>query len=264
MKLFVLACLLPLVAGVVWLLAEDVPPPEAAAPRDRRVPTMVAVDSSGNGHDGIIQGPVALGLPGHDGSAYSFGRRGSWVQVAPSPELNPDDRDFLVTAWVSLAESPGPSETYDVIRKGVAYTRPGEFNLEVLPQGAVRCSAKDSGSQLADVTNAQVPVTDGAWHRIGCARTGMWWSVLVDDTVNSSRAGLDQVGNSVPLSIGSKYGLEDRPDGRVDDVRIIIAPDPVVSVSGEQDVAAAIEALEQQPPTAWWRLDEATSSVAGR
>lgn len=266
MRLFVLACLLPVViGGTLWLVLDEAPAPETAEPGGRQVATLVAVDSSGNGYDGIIQGAVELGLSGHDGSAaYSFERRGAWVQVPSAAGLNPGDSDFMVSAWVNLEEDPGRRESYDVIRKGLAYTVPGEFKLEVLRHGRVRCHLKDESQTATLVTNTEVTVTDGAWHWVACARTGSVWSALSDDTVTSLTADMGSVTNTVPLAVGSKYGMEDGPNGRVDDVRITVAepPEPLVEVSSP-GVAAALSALKEQPPTAWWRLDEATTRLSG-
>jgi hypothetical protein len=217
---------------------------------------MVARDSSGNEHHAIIQGPVRLGRPGYQGTSFSFDKRDSWLMVPPSPELNPEDRDFLVSAWISLEESPGPGETYDVVRKGISYTIPGEFKLEVLRHGRVACIAKDDQDRTARVTTDDVDVVDGDWHLVGCARTGRLWSVLADDTVTSRVTELGVVANEVPLAIGSKYGSEDRPTGRLDEVRIVLG-EPYDE--GTLDPLSRLEGLEQRAPTARWRLDETSS-----
>ena len=263
---FVLVSVLSVMAVVItWLVFGRAETPSNAGPAGRQVSTLVAVDSSGGGHDGIIQGPVVFGLPGFDGTAYSFENSGAWVQVASAAALNPDEYDFLFSAWVNLEESPGRSETYDVIRKGISFTSPGEFKLEVLPLGRVRCTAKDQYQRVVTATSTKARVVDGDWHRVGCARTGSMWSVIVDETITSRVVALGSVGNTVALSIGSKYGFEDRPAGRLDDVKLIIDRS---AVSGEEleepELTARIRDLEEQPPAGWWRLDEAATTVAGR
>ena len=261
MKYFVLACLPAVAALTTWLLLTE-STPGATPARDRQVPALVAADSSGHARHGILQGDVVMGLPGHDGGrAFSFAGANAWVQVPSEPGLNPRRRDFLVTAWVMLTTEPDPGETYDVVRKGLGFTQPGEFKLEVLNQGWVRCSAKDQSGSLVVVTAQQVNVTDGVWHRIGCARVGEQWGVLVDENVTSLPVKLGMVRNTVALSIGSKYGLEDRPDGRVDDVRIAAKP---FGASVGLDFATVVQQLEQRPPSGWWRFDEpATRAVNG-
>lgn len=259
MRAILLACLPVVVGGAAWLLVSELSSPASVDATDRRVPTVVAHDSSPNGHDAIIQGPVRLGLPGHDGSSFSFRRSGSWLMVPSSPDLNPQDRDFLLSAWIYLRASPGPGETYDVVRKGISFTDPGEFKLEVLPHGRVRCTAKDDKDRTARVTTSNVDVVDERWHLIGCARTGRLWSVIADDTVKSSVTELGVVGNDVALSIGSKYGLEDRPAGRLDEVTFVMGG-PYDEDTG--DDRTRLEALEQGVPTAHWRLDESPTRDA--
>ena len=135
MRWTLLVCLLGVAGGAAWIWGIGRSSPEPVAPTQGWVATMVARDSSGNGHDALIQGPVQLGLPGRYGSSFSFEEHGSWLMVPSSSDLNPGDRDFLMSAWILLEESPGPGETYDVVRKGIGYTVSGEFRLEVLRHG---------------------------------------------------------------------------------------------------------------------------------
>jgi hypothetical protein len=261
MKGIVLAVLLPVaVAGGAWLLTNELSEPAASDRPADDVPPFVAVDSSQYGNDGIIEGAVVTGLPGRYGTSYTFVQRGSWIQVPSVPEINPGTRDFLLSAWVRFDEFSGPGETYDVVRKGIGYTTPGEFRLEVLPGGSVSCTANGASGVAVQVISAEV-IPDDAWHLIGCARTGSSWSVLIDDTLSTKAVALGEVANTVPLAIGSKYGLEDRPPCRVDDVKLVIAPfdDPT---STGTDVSEAIRALEGESPAGWWRLDEAAPSAA--
>lgn len=259
-KALMLACLPVAVAGLVWLLLGQ-PPADEAAGAARQVPAMMAADSSGNGHDGVIQGAVQTGRPGYDGTAFSFTERDAWIQVPSSPGLNPDLQDFLLTARVNLLESPGPGETYDVVRKGLGYTVPGEFRLEVMGRGSVRCTAKDQRGARAVATSPVVDVADGSWHLIGCARVGQRWGVIVDRAVYHEEVVLGAVTNTVAMSIGGKYGYEDRPEGVVDDVRLTFKPS---TLPVQEDFATGVGALRERPPAAWWRLDEVTVDVAGR
>lgn len=254
--------LLPLAAGAVavWVVVAREDPTEVTKPPVEDVATFVAADATGNGHSGIIQGRVKLGAPGHDGSAYSFAERGSWVMVPSSPELNPGRSNFLVSVWIQVESNPEGDSTYDVVRKGIAYTVPGEYKLELLGTGQVRCSAKDDAAKLAVVTSERPLAGDGSWHRIGCARTGDQWSVLVDDSVTTTDVDLGSISNSVALSIGSKYGLEERPLGLVDDVKLFIDNAETLA----RNPVKAIQELEELPPVAWWPLDEAaTTGAAG-
>ena len=260
-----LTWLLPVVAAgvAVWVVLSWSPRPTAVDESVGEMATVSTADVTGNGHNGIIQGPVELGLPGHDdeGTSFSFAEKGSWVMVPSSAALNAGTSDFLVSVWLKVeANPPDTGETYDVVRKGIAYTVPGEYRLELLGSGAVACSARDAANTLADVTSDQRLVGDGSWHQIGCARTGNQWSVIVDGKVTSDTVELGAVSNTVALSIGSKYGQEDRPLGLVDDVKLIIDREG----STAADTETAVHELEEKPPVAYWPLDETATTGAGR
>jgi hypothetical protein len=239
----------------VWRLTLNVDAQDGVQKVRPRQTPLVAVDSSGNGHDGVNQGSPTVGLDGHRGTAYSFDAAGSWIQVPSTPELNPQDADFMFSAWVNFGDAPVPGETYDVIRKGLAFTRTGEFKVEMIPGGYVKCSAKDVDGVEASISYRESNLADGRWHRIGCARTGASWSVLVDGTIGTKKVGLGSIGNSLPLSIGSKYGHEDLPDGRIDEVVLHIASDSGRRVRPSQ----RIKQLQAVAPVGLWHLDETVS-----
>lgn len=251
LKLLLAGVLLTAAAlAVVWAAVAMMP--DAAEDRGMAVPPLAAVDSSGQGNDGINQGGPVVGEPGHQGTAYSFDVPGSWIQVPSASSLNPGKRDFLFSAWVSFEEDPPAGRTLDIIRKGLSFSGTGDFKLEILDNGRVRCTAHDASRREAVVVApAQRKVTDGRWHRVGCARTRGAWSVIVDDSVNTDRTELGSISNDTPLSIGSKYGLEDLPPGRMDDVRMVIAAE-----RHGGSVVAQVERLSAAPPDGWWRLDE--------
>lgn len=259
-KVLVLASLPVLLAVTSWLLlAPGGSPVGTGSVPETEIEELVASDSSGHGHDGIVQGEVVRGLPGHDdGLSYAFVERNSWVLVPSEPSLNPEESDFLVTAWVRLMRPPGPQDTYDVVRKGLGTDR-GEFKLEVVSGGRVRCTAKDQQGHRTVTVAPDSQVADSTWHELGCARVGQHWAVVVDGAVTPRRAELQTVSSTVALAIGSKYGLEDRPIGRIDDVRLTIADGPR---PGGTDVAVGIHRLEQLPPDGWWRLDEPANAPA--
>lgn len=264
---FTLVGLVSVTAVVVtWLVIVRAPDRSSAESPTRQVATLLAVDNFGGGHDGNIQGLVKFGLPGYDdATSYSFEERGAWILVPSAAPLNPVDQDFLVSAWVNLDDSPDSAETYDVVRKGISFTSPGEFKLGILPFGRVRCTARDQYQREVTATSRRARDFDGDWHRIGCARTGSMWSVIVDDAIETRLVALGSVASTVAMYIGSKYGFEDRSAGRVDDVKLIIDRE---SVSREElygtELTTAVRRLEELPPVGWWRLDEAATSVYGR
>jgi hypothetical protein len=258
-KVLVLACLVAAaVMAAAWRPLFDAPDQESFEGRTPQETHLVAADSSGNGNDGINQGGPIIGLPGHAGTAYSFDPQGSWIQVSSNPDLNPDQRDFLLSAWVQLTVAPAPGETYDIVRKGLSRTTNGEFKLEIVPGGRVRCTAKDEARSTAAILGPEISLADGKWHRVGCAMTGSTWSVTVDDTILSEPANLGSITNTMPLSIGSKYGLEDGLRGsRIDEVALYIAaPAPDRNPARKVKPRRAIQQLRSTTPVGLWHLDE--------
>lgn len=248
-----------LAAVVYWL--DSPAAPERHRPLTRVQPPLVAEDSSGQGHDGVNQGRPDVGRPGHRGTSYSFAQDGSWVQVPSNPRLNPQSRDFLYSAWINFDHRPVRRETYDIIRKGLAFSSGGDFKLEIVPPGRIKCSAKDSTGNLATLTDEGTDVADARWHHVGCARTGGTWSVVVDDAVTSEPTTLGRVGNTIALSLGSKYGREDGVAGRVDEVVLAIgAPgEPEEQRATERD--ARIAQLRERHVVGLWHLDETVETT---
>ncbi len=181
----------------------------------------VAHDSSGRGNDGALHGAM-VGLPGYDGTSYAFANN-AWVEVPASESLNPGTEDFYLSARVNFTVAPGPDETYDIIRKGRFATDGGEYKLEIVSGGRVRCTARDSDGVAGAVYGPKTNLADGNWHLIGCRLTGSKFSVGADNVVWSKSVPFGWIGNSKALSIGSKYGEEDGVPGRIDEVRLEIS-----------------------------------------
>jgi hypothetical protein len=258
LKLLVLGSIL-LVFGLAvpgWVLAVLVPDGSPEVGSRAQAPSFAVADTSGNGIDGLIQGSPTMGVAGHDGSAFSFLKGGSWVQVPPAPALSPGERDFLLSAWVFFEDVPGTDESYDILRKGESYTVEGNLHLEVVDPGSVRCTVGDSGGNEVRVTNADVDVTDGAWHFIACVRTGRVLSAVADGILKSKEVELGAIVNTWPLIIGPKHGWEDRSEGRVDGVRVRVSDKPGRPTASVADPRLAFQELRRQPPDGAWDLDD--------
>jgi hypothetical protein len=241
--------LLPILAlaAALWFVLSWHEPAKPRSPGGGST-RFVAADATGHGHRGTLQGRVVTGQTGHDGSAYSFAAPGSWMMVPSSPQLDAGTSDFLVSAWVRSA----PVDPDDPAGAATVLTAPGEFRLQLLGSGHVRCGTKDGEGGRASVTSGQPTAGDGEWHRIGCARTGTSWSALVDDDVTFKTAEVGRLRTSAALAIGSRFGLDNGLLDLVDDVQVVIDRDAEPAA----DPVAAVRALEDRPPVAWWRLDE--------
>jgi hypothetical protein len=216
------------VACAAGLAAAATAPADAATPPgamwhlDETSPGAEALDSSGNANHGTLRGDVVTGLAGHLGTAYSFETPGAWVEVPTHATLNPGTRNFAFSAWVNFSVAPGTGVTYDIVRKGLSATAGGEYKLEIINGGRVKCEAKDSARRRVVITGPRVSLADSQWHQIGCARVGSSWRVIIDGKVKSKSVTLGSVSNSKSLSIGSKYGQEDGTPGLVDQVQLTI------------------------------------------
>jgi hypothetical protein len=189
---------------------------------DEPAGSSTAEDSLGNA-DGKVHGPVVSGLPGFQGGAFSFPSAAAWVEVANQAALNPGTSDFSYSAYVKLTTVPTTSTvTYDVVRKGLSTTKTGEFKIEVIKGGRIRCTAKDSDRNRVALVGPSSNVGDGRWHHIACSRTGNTWRVTVDSASTTKQAPLKSISNSLSLSIGGKYGKQDNVPGLVDDVELTI------------------------------------------
>jgi hypothetical protein len=185
--------------------------------------SRTALDSSGNNGVGLLREGVVAGVPGAVGTAFDFrAQEGGWVEIPDSPALNPGTRDFTVAASVKLDVPPPVGDTYDIVRKGVTKSVGGEFKLEVVKNGYARCTAKDGNRLVASVTGPRRNVADGAWHRITCVRTATSFKITVDGIVRTKLVNLGSISNTRSLSIGAKYGEEDRTPGAIDEVQFDI------------------------------------------
>jgi len=214
-----------------------------------------ANDSSGHRNNGIILGEPVRGVPGHRGTAYAFSEPGSFVSVPGAPTLSPGRDDFMFAAWVRLGRAPGAGHTFDILRRGLSYTSTGMYKVEVVEGGRARCTAKDTERRTARITSVRAGLADHQWHRIGCARIGGWWVVVVDGVTDAKRVSLGSVTNGSQLSIGSKYGEEDFPRGSIDDVVIFVAPHQRSSPNAH-NLGDRLRRLMSRPPAGRWRLNE--------
>jgi hypothetical protein len=169
----------------------------------------VAVDSSGNGNDGVAT-DVVMGLPSPAGLAYGFNGVSSKVEVPSSGTLNPGSDDFSYSAMVRFTTVPPTSKgTYDLLRKGLSATTGGEYKLEIINwrgSARARCIAKDSSGHVARETFTSPSLADGQWHTIGCSLTGDTWAVSVDGASETQAVTITSIGNTNALTLGTKKG----------------------------------------------------------
>jgi Laminin G domain len=191
-----------------------VAPPATSAGRTFRghwrlndVHSKTAVDSSGHHHDGtdfhVRQ----------DGDGYTFNGRSSRVIVPNAPSLNPKRADFSFRVRLSMTVPPAAGETYDVLRKGLATTRHGDYKLEIenvkgaaVAHCVVRSLRKD-GTRVAAAIEGTTDLADGESHVVTCIKTSRSLTLKVDSQAARTKVvqgGLGSVSNKHNLGLGAK------------------------------------------------------------
>src|SRR4029077_17119262 len=88
-----------------------------------------AFDSSGNGNDGAISGPVTLRVPGHLNTAYSFFPKGT-VIVPNASDLVPGTATITISYWLKATTLPCCNRIdYDMFTKGDGSSRGGQIKI---------------------------------------------------------------------------------------------------------------------------------------
>ncbi len=145
------------------------------------------------------------------------------LQTPDSPELNPGTGPVRYGATVRLTRKDTGSGQ-NIVQKG--YSASGsQYKLQIDgAAGRPSCVFADAGIRAIHVAMSDVSVSDGAWHRLECRRSGTALTVLVDDAVRGSAVLPAQLSvvNTVPLSIGGKGNGNDNDQfhGTLDDVWI--------------------------------------------
>jgi hypothetical protein len=188
-----------------------------------------AADLGPDGLDGTVGADLRTGVLEDGVLVYRFPevapnsppvRPEHLVTVEDSPQLDPDDGDFTVTVRFRTTSSPS-----NVVQKGQNGTRGGYWKVEQ-DGGVVRCLFMD-GSGRGVTAHSRLPVADGEWHTVVCARTPSDVTLFVDGARLAREGGrTGVVANTWPLSIGGKNRCDqdavgcDYFSGDVDVVRI--------------------------------------------
>jgi Concanavalin A-like lectin/glucanases superfamily len=181
------------------------------------------LDSSGNGNDGTTTN--ITGVPGFAGNGYHFDVSGSIATVPPSDSLNPGDADFALTVYVRFTEPPSTGVSdYDLIRKGLASTRGGDYKMEILPkknntQAKAFCFFKDSSKTVGKIVKGP-NLADGVWHTVVCTKTSTSVQLTVDGTTYTNRVQLGSISNTDPVTIGAQSRSADWYEGDMDEVSV--------------------------------------------
>jgi hypothetical protein len=162
-----------------------------------------AHDSSGNGHDGAINGTVTLGVPGVSGStAYSFVPKSN-VIVPDAPDLRPGTANVTISYWLNATTPPAKGD-YDIFVKGQSGSSGGQIKIEVQQNGQASCAF--GGALGTKQLQAGPNVIDGQWHKVICQRVGNQIIETVDGQTFSVTKATGAITVTDPIRLGAHEG----------------------------------------------------------
>ncbi len=176
-------------------------------------------DSTGHGLTGTLTN-VTVGAPGAVGTAFQFRARPASVKVASSPLLNPGSGAFTVTARVRFSVRPSTAVgDYDLVRKGLAATKGGDWKVEILPTGYAFCLFRGSAGTVSIKHGPNL--ADNRWHTIACRRSGSTVRLTVDGSSWTASGSTGTIANTSAVLLGAKgSGGEDQYAGLMDEVSV--------------------------------------------
>jgi Concanavalin A-like lectin/glucanases superfamily len=175
-----------------------------------------AFDSSGNGNDGAISGPVTLGVPGHLKTAYSFVPK-STVIVPNASDLVPGTAKITISYWLKTTTLPCCNAVdYDMFTKGDGSSKGGQIKIEVQGNGQASCMFR--GASGKKQLQAGPNVVDGQWHQVTCVRDGTRIVETVDGASFSVTKATGAITVTDSIRLGSHKGGGDWYKGVLDEV----------------------------------------------
>jgi hypothetical protein len=191
---------------------------------------QTAVDSSGNGLDGIVT-DAAWRNPGYDGTGWCIELdRGGYVDLGNPPALDFATGDWTVTAWINTT-IVGNAET----ERGTVYAKGGDnggghrYTICVgeITSGCLTLTCDDDSTKVQ--ATGTTLVNDGEWHLVAGQREGTTIRVAADavfDGQNTVAATYSLAGTSQHNAyIGAMTSHTDSSlfklyKGLIDDVRV--------------------------------------------
>jgi Concanavalin A-like lectin/glucanases superfamily len=179
----------------------------------------VAVDATGNGHNGKLSN-VVIGKPGHSGRAYYFNGINAKVVVPNVSSLRPGSRNVSISVWYKNSGCPQRDPADCDLWKHGASPDP-RTKIEVLHSGMVDCGFAGSKNHIDLVGGPAGGVANGKWHKIECRKTATRVSLLVDGkTVKSSNVVIGDINPNRDATIGASGG-SDWTTGLIDEVTVV-------------------------------------------
>jgi hypothetical protein len=207
-----------LVVGLAGVLALLVTPvgqvaaaPSVVADWEMNEPAgaTTMVDSSGNGHDGVIGSDAAAEGLTSNGSVYQWSLRcPTCLPVAParvitvpdSPSLDIPDPTVPYTIQFRFKTHKGYG---NIMQKGQGTTAGGQIKIEN-PKGYTSCVFLGANGNYVSVRGTK-PLNDGIWHTVTCLHTARYVAQTVDGVeVGRKNRRTGPIDNAKPFTIGGK------------------------------------------------------------
>ncbi|MFH1881675.1 MAG: LamG-like jellyroll fold domain-containing protein [Planctomycetota bacterium] len=172
----------------------------------------IAADSSGNGNDGTLHGPVEWTTEGKLGGAMKFTGPYNYVLVENSPELNPTDA-ITIAAWIN----PSWTGNNRILQKG---TSDNQYRL--IKEWGDNTKFHLSGVGALFPQGVLPPL--GEWTHFAATYDGSAMKMYFDGLVVAEMSASGDIATSdEPIFIGNKHSTApagDEFNGILDDVRI--------------------------------------------
>ncbi|HET7326998.1 MAG TPA: LamG domain-containing protein [Nocardioidaceae bacterium] len=175
----------------------------------------VMADSSGNGIDGVIGSAVVTDtvVAGATGYRWTFVRpneppaKPERLVTIDDPRMNPGSGDFAITIRFRTTHSFG-----NMLQKGQAGSKGGYFKWQI-PKGKLTCLFRgydaQGNRQSKAVNSGAVPLNDGDWHVVRCARTSDRLTMTIDgERTRRAWGPTGTIANKVPLTLGGKRNCD--------------------------------------------------------
>ena len=176
----------------------------------------IAVDSSGNGHNGTLLGDTSW-VDGIDGAALAFDGDGDYVDIGKSPDFDIKNQ-ITVSAWIKV--NAFDRDWQSIVTKGDRAWRlqrnAGDRTLEFACSGLV-VPGTDWGQIFGTVG-----VNDGHWHHVAGVYDQEKLYLYIDGNLDASAEAPGTIRvNDEPVYIGENSQMPNRFwNGLIDDVRI--------------------------------------------
>jgi Concanavalin A-like lectin/glucanases superfamily len=175
-------------------------------------------DSSGFGNNGTLDS-VSLGEPSLNGTAYGFNGTSSYVSVPDNNTLDPGSAPLSITMNIKFSQLPGSGKDYDLLRKGLAGTKGGDYKMEIMDNGKAFCRFRGSVGPLAFRKGPNL--ADGKWHTIECAKSDSSIKLVVDGVAYSKTGTVGSIDNASAVILGAKPG-DDFFNGLIDEATVVV------------------------------------------